>query len=170
MNDLLTLGDIAEMNRCSMRHARDVLLKLPGFPDEAPTSTPRNRLWLRSEVRAFKPFVKDAIAAEKRKADEAFLARCAEIENRSAANRRHHRGKRRAAMLQRTPSWANLKAIEDIYKEAIQLEEMTGLRHHVDHVIPLQGRLVSGLHVETNLRAVPWSENVSKGNRFEVEV
>jgi hypothetical protein len=53
MNDLLTLEDIAAMNRCSVRHARDVLVKLPGFPDEAPTSTPRNRLWLRSEVRAF---------------------------------------------------------------------------------------------------------------------
>jgi hypothetical protein len=53
MNDLMTLADIAEMNRCSVRHARDVLVRLPGFPAEAPTSTPRNRLWLRSEVRAF---------------------------------------------------------------------------------------------------------------------
>lgn len=49
----MTLADIAEMNKCSARHARDVLVRLPGFPDEAPTSTPRNRLWLRSEVRAF---------------------------------------------------------------------------------------------------------------------
>ena len=53
MNDLMTLADIAAMNHCSMRHARDVLVRLPGFPDEAPTSTPRNRLWLKSEVRAF---------------------------------------------------------------------------------------------------------------------
>lgn len=53
MNDLMTLEDIAAMNKCSVRHARDVLVKLAGFPPEAPTSTPRNRLWLRSEVRAF---------------------------------------------------------------------------------------------------------------------
>lgn len=53
MNDLLTLEDIASMAHCSIRHARDVLVKLPGFPEEAPLSTPRNRLWLRSEVRAF---------------------------------------------------------------------------------------------------------------------
>lgn len=53
MSDLMTLADIAEMHRCSMRHARDVIVRLPGFPTEAPTSTPRNRLWLRSEVRAF---------------------------------------------------------------------------------------------------------------------
>jgi hypothetical protein len=44
MNDLMTLADIAEMNHCGLRHARDVLVKLPGFPAEAPTSTPRNRL------------------------------------------------------------------------------------------------------------------------------
>ena len=53
MNDLMTLADIAELNHCSMRHARDVLVRLPGFPTEAPTSTPRNRLWLRHEVRAY---------------------------------------------------------------------------------------------------------------------
>ena len=51
--DLMTLADIAEMAHCTVRHARDVLVKLPGFPPEAPLSTPRNRLWLRSEVRAF---------------------------------------------------------------------------------------------------------------------
>lgn len=53
MNDLLNLEDIAVMHRCSQRHARDVLVRLPGFPSEAPTSTPRNRLWLRTEVRSF---------------------------------------------------------------------------------------------------------------------
>lgn len=49
---LLTIDDIAQMHHCSLRHARS-LVKIPGFPEEAPTSTPRNRLWLRSEVRAY---------------------------------------------------------------------------------------------------------------------
>jgi len=53
MNDLLTLDDIATMHRCSVRHARGVIVKLPQFSAEAPTSTPRNRLWLRVEIRAF---------------------------------------------------------------------------------------------------------------------
>lgn len=53
MNDLMTLEDIAQMHHCSLRHARDVLVKIPGFPEEAPTSTPRNRLWIWVEVRAF---------------------------------------------------------------------------------------------------------------------
>jgi hypothetical protein len=53
MNDLLTIDDIAEMHHCTTRHARDVIVKLPSFPQEAPTSTPRRRLWVRAEVRAY---------------------------------------------------------------------------------------------------------------------
>lgn len=54
MNDeLLDLGDIATLYKCSRRHARDVITKLVGFPEIAPGSTPRNPLWLRVEVRAF---------------------------------------------------------------------------------------------------------------------
>lgn len=50
---LLTLEDIAAMHKCSLRHARDVVVKLPGFPKESPTSTPRNRLWISFEVTEF---------------------------------------------------------------------------------------------------------------------
>lgn len=53
MTDLLTLPDIAELHKCTLRHARDSIVKLPGFPPEAPTSTPRHRLWVRSEVLSF---------------------------------------------------------------------------------------------------------------------
>lgn len=51
--ELLTLTEIAELFRCSRRHARDVITKLIGFPDSAPGATPRNPLWLRKEVRDF---------------------------------------------------------------------------------------------------------------------
>lgn len=37
---------------------------------------------------------------------------------------------------------------------------------HVDHVIPLQGEMVSGLHVATNLQVIPWIANVSKANKY----
>ena len=53
MSELLTLQDLADMHRCSLRHMRDTVVKLSGFPAEAPTSTPRNRLWLRHEVLAY---------------------------------------------------------------------------------------------------------------------
>jgi hypothetical protein len=49
---LLSLEDIADLHRCNVRHARDCIVRLPGFPPEAPTSTPRNRLWIRAEVLA----------------------------------------------------------------------------------------------------------------------
>lgn len=51
--ELLDLGDIAELYKCSRRHARDVITKLVGFPEIAPGSTPRNPLWLRAEIRAY---------------------------------------------------------------------------------------------------------------------
>ena len=54
MNDeLLDLGDIAALYRCSRRHARDVIVKQVRFPEIAPGSTPRNPLWLRVDVKAF---------------------------------------------------------------------------------------------------------------------
>ena len=52
-NELLDLGDISALYRCSRRHARDVITKLVGFPEIAPGSTPRNPLWLRIEVKAY---------------------------------------------------------------------------------------------------------------------
>lgn len=53
MNDLLTLEDIAELHRCDVRRARDVIVKMDGHPAPAPGSTPRKKRWLRNEVRAF---------------------------------------------------------------------------------------------------------------------
>ena len=76
---------------------------------------------------------------------------------------------RRAAKLQQTPSWANDQLIAAYYKEAKRLEELTGIQFHVDHIIPLQGELVSGLHVETNLQLLPAHENLGKSNRFDPE-
>lgn len=51
--ELLDLGDIAGLYKCSRRHARDVITKLVGFPEIAPGSTQRNPLWLRVEIRAY---------------------------------------------------------------------------------------------------------------------
>lgn len=52
MNDLLTIQDIAEMHRCSVRHARDVIVRLHGFPEEAPPSK-RKKCWNAQEVHNF---------------------------------------------------------------------------------------------------------------------
>lgn len=76
------------------------------------------------------------------------------------------RMKRIAAEKQAIPKWASLAAIVEIYETAIAKTEETGTPHEVDHIIPLQGRLVCGLHVEYNLRVVPRHENRSKSNNW----
>lgn len=75
--------------------------------------------------------------------------------------------KRRADRLRATPPWADAKAIEAVYLEAARLTRETGIRHEVDHVVPLRGRSVCGLHVPWNLRPIPAAENASKLNREE---
>lgn len=75
--------------------------------------------------------------------------------------------KRRATQLNATPKWSDLEAIRRIYKEAKELCEKTGEEYHVDHIIPLKSKIVCGLHVPENLRIIPASENLSKGNRLK---
>lgn len=73
--------------------------------------------------------------------------------------------KRRAALLQRTPPYADLDKIKEFYILAEKLSKETGIRHEVDHIFPLQGKLVSGLHIETNLQVITRSKNRSKKNK-----
>lgn len=79
--------------------------------------------------------------------------------------------KHRASKLQRTPAWLTdfdkLK-IKCLYSIAAMLTRENKEPWHVDHVIPLQGDLVSGLHVPSNMRVLRGSENISKHNKFEV--
>jgi len=62
---------------------------------------------------------------------------------------------RRAAKLKRTPSWVDKKAIAAIYESCPD-------GFHVDHIVPLQGQTVSGLHVPWNLQVIPARENLRK--------
>jgi len=66
------------------------------------------------------------------------------------------------------PLWANLDAIAKIYQLSEQLTRSTGVKHHVDHIYPLQSPRVCGLHCESNLRVIPALDNLKKGNRLPV--
>lgn len=70
--------------------------------------------------------------------------------------------KRRAAKLNKTPKWAKIDEIKEFYKNCPE-------GYHVDHIIPLLGKLVSGLHVLENLQYLPAKENLKKSNSFDLE-
>lgn len=70
--------------------------------------------------------------------------------------------KRRAAKMKRTPTWADLKEIKKWYEMAREQNLQ------VDHIVPLQGKLVSGLHVAGNLQLLSRHENCKKHNYYKV--
>jgi len=74
-----------------------------------------------------------------------------------------------AAKLNATPSWLtaiHLAQIQEMYEIAIALEMQTGVPHHVDHIHPLQGKKLCGLHVPWNLQVLPWHDNIAKSNKL----
>jgi hypothetical protein len=64
----------------------------------------------------------------------------------------------------RMPAWADRDAIEAVYRQAREMTLATGILHHVDHIIPLQGKTVCGLHVAENLQVLTAEENARKRN------
>lgn len=78
------------------------------------------------------------------------------------ANKSQYRAKdalRRANELRATPAWADKEAIKAIYAACPK-------GYHVDHIVPLKGKNVCGLHVAENLQILPAAENIRKNNKF----
>jgi hypothetical protein len=79
---------------------------------------------------------------------------------------------RRALKLQRTPPWAR-QMMKDympiIMKQRDELTRSTGIQQSIDHIVPLKGKLVSGLHVPWNLQIMELSKNISKNNTFNID-
>ena len=100
--------------------------------------------------------------------DPSYKARVKNRHDRYYGNNAHvfraRDAKRRALQQKAMPVWADKEAIKLFYKDALQRTQSTGVEHEVDHIIPLTGRTVCGLHVETNLRVITASENRKKFN------
>lgn len=123
---------------------------------------------------------------EKRKAK--VLASCARYrkENKEARNKyfrqykKEHSGlvaasnkKRDLAKKNRVPKWLtsdDVWIIKEIYALAALRTKLTKVRWHVDHIVPLQGRMVSGLHTPANLRVVLGKDNLTKSNNLVEEL
>ena len=69
-----------------------------------------------------------------------------------------------------TPAWANKFFIREAYRLAALRTKVTGGKWHVDHIIPLNGKLVSGLHVENNLCVIYREANIRKSNHYSLEI
>jgi hypothetical protein len=79
--------------------------------------------------------------------------------DKAAAIMRSNRGLAAKRLKLRTPKWADRAAIAQIYRNC-----PSGM--HVDHVVPLNGKHVSGLHVHWNLQYLPAIENIRKANHM----
>lgn len=78
--------------------------------------------------------------------------------------------KRRAVMFSlATPEWRDKEAITAVYTERDLRSTLSGEPYHVDHIIPIQGKMVCGLHVHNNLQVLPARENLEKNNSFDVD-
>lgn len=66
----------------------------------------------------------------------------------------------------RIPPWADRRELRAIENERRRLSRETGERWSIDHIVPLNHPLVSGLHCPANLRLLPLLDNMRKGNAW----
>ena len=112
----------------------------------------------KATVAEYKASIKDRTSEYNRQYKQNNLASVAKNE-----------AKRRASKLNATPAWLTEDddfIFNEIYEMAKLRSENTGVEHHVDHIVPLQGIEANGLHVWWNLQIIPASENLSKSNKL----
>ena len=134
-----------------------------------------NKARIAEVKRAYRAANKEKIIANKRAAylatREANLAQKREYRQANKGKINFLCSMRKKVVKQRTPVWLSpfdrLK-IKCYYSVAAMLARNNKEPWHVDHIVPLQGKLVSGLHVPNNLQFLRGVDNVRKKNKFEV--
>ena len=114
-----------------------------------------------------KKYCKNCDSIKNREEFNKFASKKDELQSRCRECDKHpsraRAAKRKAAKLNRTPAWADLTAIKEFYSNCPE-------GYHVDHIIPLQGKNISGLHILENLQYLPAKENQKKGNKFNADL
>lgn len=130
----------------------------------------------KERYKAYRERNKDAIRKKKAAWRLANLDKARALSREYAKRNRwkitSYTARRRASKLKRTPKWLtaeDIRKMREIQLEAKRLSELTGITHHVDHILPLRGKYVSGLHVPDNLQVLPGDENRRKSNHWYPE-
>lgn len=79
---------------------------------------------------------------------------------------RHSRYKRVKLETLSHPPWVDKKALRALQREARRKSSVTGVKHVVDHIVPVDNPRVCGLSVPWNLRVVPQAHNACKSNAW----
>ncbi len=145
------LADTVDFNEYTLRELLPQYTIMKLFVDEDRTLSPLF-LWAKEQLN-----------------HEYRSARPAPAKRRAARGTGKKQSTRASVVKRQTPPWADLDAIEAIYIRARRMSGDNPGSYHVDHIIPLQGRLISGLHVESNLRIVPARYNQRKHNKYHVD-
>lgn len=107
-----------------------------------------------------KTYIKGYYQKNKKRIDANHLLWRSDINNKATIKARNPK------YFKYMPHWASFDAIRLFYIEAIKRSKETGEPWEVDHIVPIRGKDVCGLHVETNLRIVRKSENMKKSNKL----
>jgi hypothetical protein len=118
----------------------------------------------------------DIITAKSIRWKKANPERAAEVSRKTRLKNKArvlaNKAKYRASKRNKTPTWADkehLWLIKQAYELAILRTKQFGFLWHVDHIIPLNGDNVSGLHVIENIQVIPAAENLLKNNKYEID-
>jgi hypothetical protein len=134
-----------------------------------PCDNARVKLWALSNPEKQRTYNKKADSNKYVKNKQVIAKRNHEWKKQNPAKVLAMDAKRRAAVVQRLPKWLtdeDVLAIECKYSVCAMLNKFGVQKWHVDHIIPLQGKLVSGLHVPANLQVITEAANLAKSNIY----
>lgn len=144
------------------------------FQEKARIYRENNREKIRSQKKARYHANRDEMLEEaklkREKHRESIRKRAKEYYRRNKDVFFEANARRRGRKIQATPEWLtqdHMLQIRELYQICQMFKLYTGQEYHVDHIVPLQGENVCGLHVPWNLQVLPAKENLSKYNSHE---